>query len=137
MDGGARVLVVDGKETEGDELLYLLESEGYRVDRVLSGGDALSRMVQGQFDLVLLELPLPDMDGLELIRQIRQANPDVAEIAMGDHLSLEAAIEGWRSDVSGYVPQPLKDPDEVLAAVAGGLADRRQELVPAGIGSQE
>jgi len=126
MDGRAHILVVDGKEIEGDELRYLLEGEGYAVDQALCGTEALSKIEQERFDLVLAEIPVPDMDGLELIRHIRGADHDVVEIVMGDHLSLEAAIEAWRCDVSGYIPQPLDDPDRVLAAVASGLADRRE-----------
>ena len=125
MDEGVHILVVDGEEIEGDELRYLLEGEGYAVDRALCGAEALSKIEQERFDLVLTEIPVPDMDGLELIRDIREADHDVVEIVMGDHLSLEAAIEAWRCDVSEYLPRPLDDPDGVLAAVASGLADRR------------
>lgn len=130
MDSRSHILVIDDKETEGNELRYLLEGEGYAVDQALCGTEALSKIEQKSFDLVLAEIPVPDMDGLELIQHIREANHDVVEIVIGDHLSLEAAIEAWRYDVSGYIPQPLDDPDEVLAAVAGGLADRDRALVP-------
>jgi two-component system response regulator HydG len=130
MDKKTHILVIDDQETEGDELRYLLEGEGYAVDRALCGTEALSKIEQEQFDLVLAEIPVPDMDGLELIQHIRETDRDVVEIVIGDHLSLETAIEAWRSDVSGYVPRPLDDPDEVLAAVSGGLADRKQTPVP-------
>jgi DNA-binding NtrC family response regulator len=125
MDGRAHILLVDGEEIEGDELRYLLESEGYAVDQALCGTEALDDIERERFDLVLAELPVPDMDGLDLLRHIREADRDVVEIVMGDHLSLETAIEAWRCGVSGHVPQPLDDPDRVLAAVASGLADRR------------
>jgi DNA-binding NtrC family response regulator len=136
MDEEAHILVVDGKEIEGDELRYLLEGEGYAVDQALCGAEALSKMEQERFDLVLTEIPVPDMDGLELIRDIREADHDVVEIVMGDHLPLEAAIEAWRCDVSGYVPRPLDDLDSVLAAVASGLAHRKRALASLGIASQ-
>ena len=136
MDGGVHILVVDGEEIEGDELRYLLEGEGYAVDQALCGAEALSKIEQERFDLVLAEIPVPDMDGLELIRDIREADHDIVEIVMGDHLPLGAAIEVWRCDVSGYVSRPLDDPDGVLAAVANGLADRERRLVPPGIVSQ-
>ncbi|MBN1582076.1 MAG: response regulator [Anaerolineae bacterium] len=136
MDKRAHILVIDGQEIEGDELRYLLEGEGYAVDRAASGTEALSKIEQERFDLVLAEIPVPDMDGPELIRDIREADHNVVEIVMGDHLSLEAAIEAWNCEISGYVPQPLNDPDEVLAAVSGGLADRKPALVSPGIVSQ-
>jgi DNA-binding NtrC family response regulator len=111
MDGGTHILVVDGQEIEGGEVRYLLESEGYIVDQARCGAEALSKIERERFDLVLAEIPVPDMDGLELVRDIREADRDIVEIVMGDHLSLEAAIEAWK--------------DEVLAAVAGGLTERR------------
>jgi DNA-binding NtrC family response regulator len=136
MNRGARILVVDDREAEGDELRYLLEGEGYAVDQALCGAEALSKIGQERFDLVLTEIPVPDMDGSELIRDIREADHDTVEIVMGDHLPLEAAIEAWRCDVSGYVSRPLDDLDGVLAAVADGLADRKRKLVPPGTESQ-
>ena len=122
----AHILLVDGEKIEGDELRYLLESEGYEVDQALCGTEALSKVKREQFDLVLAEILLPDMDGLELIRYLREADQNVVEIVMGDHLSLETAIEAWRCDVLAYVTRPLDDPEEVLAAVASGLADHRE-----------
>ena len=125
MDQRAHILLVDRKEIEGDELRYLLESEGYEVEQALCGTEALNKIKQEQFDLVLAEIPVPDMEGLELIRHVREVDQDVIEIVMGGHLSLETAIKAWRWDVAGYVAQPLDDPDGVLVAVASGLADRR------------
>ena len=136
MDGKARILVADDEKIEGDELRYLLEGEGYEVDQAFCGSETLSKIEQEQFDLVLAEIPLPGTSGLDLIRHIRETDQDIVEIVMGDHLSLEAAIEAWRCDVSGYVSQPLDDPDGVLAAVASGLADRRRMLAAPGIASQ-
>ena len=66
----AHILLVDGEKIEGDELRYLLESEGYEVDQALCGTEALSKVKREQFDLVLAEILLPDMDGLELIRYL-------------------------------------------------------------------
>jgi DNA-binding NtrC family response regulator len=137
MEKRAHILVIDEKEIEGDELCYLLEGKGYTVDRARCGTEALSKIELERFDLVLADIPVPDMDGLELIRHIREADHDVVEILVGNHLSMEAAIEAWKSDVSAYVPQPLEDPDETLAAVAGGLADRKQMLVPPQTGQQK
>jgi two-component system response regulator PilR (NtrC family) len=125
MDGGAHILVVDGEEVEGDELRYLLEGEGYEVDQACCGSEALSKLGEERFDLVMTEIPVPGMGGLEMIRRIREADQDVVEIVMGAHLPSEAAIEAWRCDVLAYVAQPLDDPEGVLAAVARGLADRR------------
>jgi DNA-binding NtrC family response regulator len=126
MDGRAHILVVDAEKVECDELRYLLEGEGYEVDQALCGADALSKIEQEEFDLILAQISMPGTDGLDMLRHIREADQEVVEIVMGDHFALEAAIEAWRYDVSGYVPQPLDDPDRVLAAVASGLADRRE-----------
>ena len=125
MDERARVLVIDGNRVGGDELRYLLEGEGYEVDQACSGSEALNKIAQGRFDLVLVEIPVPDIDGLDLIRSIRRVDRDIVEIVAGDRLSLEAAIESWKYDVIEYVSHPLDDPDGVLAAVASGLADRK------------
>jgi DNA-binding NtrC family response regulator len=125
MDGGGHILVVDDKKLEGHELRCLLEGEGYAVDQAFCGAEALSKIEQERFDLVLTEIPVPDVDGVGLIRDIREADRDIVEIVMGDHLPLEAAIAAWRCDILGYVPRPLDDPEGVLAAVASGLAHRK------------
>lgn len=141
MDREAHILVVDDDEIEGDELRYLLESEGYEVEQATSGSEALGKIEEERFDLVMAEIPLPDMDALQVIRQIREADQDVVEIVMGRHLPSEAAVEAWRSNVSGYVARALDDPGEVLAAVASGLVDRDDRKTedldrhPAGKGS--
>ena len=125
MDGRARVLVIDGDRVDGDELRYLLEGEGYDVDQARSGAEALNKVKRGRFDLALIEIPVPGIDGLDLVRSIRRADRNIVEIVTGDRLSLEAAIESWKCDVMEYVSHPLDDPDGVLSAVASGLADRK------------
>ena len=133
MDERSRILVVDHGKAECDALRYLLEGEGYEVDQALCGTEALSKIEQEQFDLILAEIPVPDMDGLEMLWRIREANPNAVVIVMGGYVAFEAAIEAWRYDVSGYVSSHFDDPDKVLAAVTSGLADRREMMVSATI----
>jgi DNA-binding NtrC family response regulator len=121
------------EQTECKELRYLLEGEGYEVDRALCGTEALSRIEQEPFDVILIEIPAPDIDGVTMLRRIRETEPNAAMIVMGGYVALEAAIEAWQCDISGYLSRPFDEPDEVLAAVTCGLADHNEMMIPATI----
>lgn len=123
MDQRIRILVIVYQDDDREKLQYLLEEKEYTVDQALCRAEALKKIGQKAFDLVLAEIPVPDMDGVEMLRHIREVNPTTSLVVMGGDIALEAAIETWRCDISGYVSRPFDDPDEVLAAVTCGLTD--------------
>ena len=122
MPSKARILVVDDERGMCEFLHYLLEGEGYEVDVAHSGDAALAKVESTSFDLILADIKMPGIDGLEMLRHIREADEDTVVIVMTGYSSLESAIKAIKYDASDYLTKPFDDPDAVLAAVERGLA---------------
>lgn len=127
MDEKARILVVDDEKGMCEFLHYLLEGEGYEVEEAHSGVEALDKIRDKSYQLVLADIKMPGIDGLEMLRRIREANEETVVIVMTGYSSLETAIKAIKYDASDYLTKPFDDPDAVLAAVERGLADRQEE----------
>jgi len=128
MEEEVSILVVDDERGMCEFLHYLLEGEGYKVDQAHSGAEALAKVSEQSFHLILADIKMPGIDGLEMLRRIREANQDTVVIVMTGYSSLETAIKAIKYDASDYLTKPFDDPDVVLAAVERGLADRRERL---------
>jgi len=102
-------------------LQYLLEGEGYEVDVAHSGDQALAKVKESSFHLVLADIKMPGIDGLEMLRHMREADENTVVIVMTGYSSLETAIKAIKYDASDYLTKPFDDPDAVLAAVERGL----------------
>ena len=121
MAAKARILVVDDEEGMCEFLQYLLEGEGYEVDVAHSGDQALAKVEESSFDLILADIKMPGIDGLEMLRHMREADENTVVIVMTGYSSLESAIKAIKYDASDYLTKPFDDPDAVLAAVERGL----------------
>ena len=117
------ILVVDDEEILQDVLGLLLRKEGHRPIVAKSGEEALMLYEKEPVDLVLLDLMLPGMSGLEVLRQIRQRDPDQVVIIVTAYSSIEGAIEAMREGAFHYIPKPFKN-EEVLLTVRKGLEQR-------------
>jgi DNA-binding NtrC family response regulator len=122
MAAKARILVVDDEEGMCEFLQYLLEGEGYEVDVAHSGDGALDKVKNSAFDLILADIKMPGIDGLEMLRHMRETDENTIVIVMTGYSSLETAIKAIKYDASDYLTKPFDDPDAVLAAVERGLA---------------
>ena len=121
MAAKARILVVDDEEGMCEFLQYLLEGEGYEVDVAHSGDQALAKVEESSFNLILADIKMPGIDGLEMLRHMREADENTVVIVMTGYSSLETAIKAIKYDASDYLTKPFDDPDAVLAAVERGL----------------
>ena len=102
-----RVLVVDDDE---DICLYLREfltREGFRVATVSKAADALVEIRQGRHQIVLLDVRLPGVDGLELLRQIRAIDSDICVIVMTGYPSVQSAVESMKAAAFDYLQKPF------------------------------
>jgi len=128
MEEKARILVVDDEVGMCDFLRYLLEGEGYEVDDANSAPESLAKLAENSYDLVLADIKMPGMDGLEMLRQIKELDEGTVVIVMTGYSSLETAIKAIKYNAHNYLTKPFDDPDAVLAAVENGLAERREKL---------
>ena len=135
--GPEALLVVDDNEVNRDLLSRRLVSAGFAVAAVSSGEEALSSLEEGRFDAVLLDVMMPGMDGLEVLRRIRSRwgvaeLPVVMASALGDSRNL---VEALRLGANDYVTKPL-DMQVVLARVRTHLALRRANEEVANLAAQ-
>jgi len=102
-------------------LRYLLEEEGYAVDEARSGDEALDKLRRDRFALVLADIKMPGMDGLEMLRRIKEMSEDTVVIVMTAYASLETAIKAIKYEAYDYLVKPFEDTDKVLATIEKGL----------------
>ena len=120
------ILVVDDEAGVRNSLSGVLEDEGYRVDTVSSAEAALDRLVSEQYDLVLLDIWLPNMDGMEAFEQIRKRNLDTAVVMISGHGSIESAVKAIQLGAYNFVEKPLSL-DKTVIAVRNALKQRQLE----------
>ena len=122
----ARILVVDDEEMVRQSLEEILKLEGYEVVGVGRGEEALDILEKEKFDLVLLDLKMPGIDGLEVMHATGQVSPDTKVILLTGHGSLESAIEALRHGAHDYLLKPVPSHD-LLSSVARALAQRAEQ----------
>ena len=116
-----RVLVVDDEPTVRDSCQRILTERGYEVETAPAGKDGLDRTRRGYFDCVLVDLKLPDMDGMEIVRRVRADRSHMAVLIITGYGTVETAAEAARLGASDYVSKPFT-PEEIVKAVEGALA---------------
>ncbi len=119
------ILVVDDEANLRLTLSACLQAAGYSVTDVGHPRDALSSLAAGPFDLVFLDLRMPDMDGTRLLGEIRQLYPDMPVLILTAHATVESAVEAVRLGARDYLLKPV-DPPVILARVKAILAEQRQ-----------
>lgn len=118
------ILIVDDEEVLQDVLTALIRQEGHHPICCATGQEALTVLAQEEIDLVLLDLMLPDMNGREVMRRIRQSDPDQVVVVITAYSSIEGAIEAMREGAFHYLPKPFKN-EEVRLTIRQGLERRR------------
>jgi DNA-binding NtrC family response regulator len=111
---GASILVVDDESTTQDTLGVFLETEGYRVATVSSGEEALTRIKEQAFDVIVADVVMPGVGGLEVLERSRALNPGAAVILMTGHATVETAVEALRKGACDYLQKPFRLPDLAL-----------------------
>jgi two-component system NtrC family response regulator len=119
-----RILVVDDSELVCQQLSQLLARPDRRIKVAHDGTEALEWLVDGNFSLVLTDLRLPGIDGLELSREIRQRNLPVTLIVMTGHASVDSAVEAMKLGAFDYLAKPI-DPIRLEMVVEKALEHRK------------
>ncbi len=125
MSSGKRILIVDDEANIRMTLAAILQGVGYQVTTAGDGASALEQFQRRQFDLVFLDLRMPDTDGMTLFRELRRVQPDAAVIILTGHATLDSAVEGVRLGARDYMFKPV-NPDRILERTREILAERDQ-----------
>jgi DNA-binding NtrC family response regulator len=112
----ATVLVVDDNAEHGQALAKIFERAGYRVSTAGDGEEALRALVERPFDLILTDLRMPRMNGLDLLRNIRALNPDVPVLIITAFGEWTSYIEAMDCGCVDYLSKPVRRDDVLLAA---------------------
>ena len=110
------VLVVDDETEFREALIKRLDRRGIDVLGAASGQDALDLLAGQPVDVVLLDLKMPDMDGMLTLRRIKEAYPKTVVILFTGHASLESALEGLRLGAADYLLKP-STADEIMVKI--------------------
>ena len=102
------ILVVDDEAMIRDNLTRILTEESYHVSSASTGKDALKLLATSDVDLVLLDLSLPDMHGIEVLNQAKELDPDLLAIVITGYASVESAVEALKSGAYDYIKKPFK-----------------------------
>jgi DNA-binding NtrC family response regulator len=102
----ARILVIDDDETVRRSLEAVLKEDGYEVDVAENGKEAIAKSKARLYNLALVDLRLPDMDGIELLTAMREAVPKMVKIIITGYPSMENAIEAVNRGADAYIVKP-------------------------------
>ena len=102
-----RILVVDDEENQRDMLAGSLKKQGYAVEAAESGKVALELAGQKHFELALVDLMMPEMDGIELLEKLKQQDPEIQVIMVTAHATVETAVEAMKKGAYHYVEKPV------------------------------
>jgi DNA-binding NtrC family response regulator len=118
------ILVIDDEAEIREGLELLLSSEGYAVTSAETGQSGLARLGEEPYDLLLLDVSLPDGNGLDLLRDIRQRDPHLPVVLITAYGSIDMARQAFKGGAQDYITKPWSN-DELLAQVALAVEGRR------------
>ena len=120
-----RILVIDDDEVVLKNFKAILELEGYNVDTAVTGKEAIQKSKTSFYNLALIDIRLPDMEGTQLLTAMRDTIPKMVKIIVTGYPSQENAVEAVNMNADGYVIKPIMDTDEFLQKIKEHL--KKQE----------
>ena len=124
-----KILLVDDEKTMVKYLSKRLLKKGFDINVAYSGKEALERISKKDFDVVLLDVLMPEMDGIETLQEIKKRKPMTEVIMLTGHASVEAGIEGMKAGAFNYIMKPF-DPNELVTEI--NMACEHRHLKTAG-----
>ena len=123
----AHILVIDDDKAMRDACFQILSRQGYRVELAASAKQGLTLLERLSFDSILLDLVMPDMDGLEALKKIRALDPDVEVIIITGYGTIQSAVESIKAGAFHFLSKPFV-PDDLRNLVSRALGKRRLDL---------
>jgi DNA-binding NtrC family response regulator len=123
MNNRTSILIVDDEMVVRDSLTKWFLEDGYRVGAAENAADAIRQMQAQAWDIILLDIKMPGMDGMELQQRIKQIDPAATIIFITAHASVDTAVQALKSGAFDYVTKPI-DPDYLSHLVANAIKQR-------------
>ena len=122
----ADVLLVDDEKSVRSTLSIILQKSGYRVEEVSNGNDAIEKIKTHCYDLVITDLRMKPVDGMEVLRIARELNPSTEVVVMTAFGTVETGVEAMKLGAYDYIQKPF-DKDELLLVIEKAM--ERKELL--------
>ncbi|MBA4366868.1 MAG: two-component system response regulator [Desulfobacterium sp.] len=106
-----RILLVDDEMAFADNLMKILSKRGYDVIVVYNGADAVSMIGEKEFDVIILDMKMPGMNGIATLKEIKKKTPFVEVVILTGHGSVESGIEGMQLGAFDFLMKPVKVDD--------------------------
>ncbi len=126
MNKSARILVVDDDENIRKVEVAILEDEGYAVESVGTAKEAIEKSKRKFYNVALIDIRLPDMEGIELLTKFRETTPKMRKIIVTGYPTLQNAVDAVNKGADGYIVKPF-DVEKVLKTIEKQLHKQREE----------
>ena len=120
-----RILIVEDDKNIQETLKNILQQSGYETDTAETGREAEQKTKEKFYNLALLDIKLPDMEGTKLLAKLHESTPKMKKIMVTGYPSLENAMEALNQGADAYVTKPVK-PAKLLALIEEKLEEQRQ-----------
>jgi DNA-binding NtrC family response regulator len=118
-----RVLVVDDESVICDACELVLSEQGHKVTLRNNGRAGLDAIREGTYDILLLDMKLPDIDGMDILKVVRKEKPGLCTIVMTGYSSISNAVQAMRQGADNYLAKPFTE-DELVQAIEESYAGR-------------
>ena len=118
------ILVIDDEATICKGCSLILREQNYSVSSRTSGKAGLQDALSGQYDIVLLDIRLPDIDGMDILASLREKKPEIQVIVMTGYSTVQNAVEAMKGGAFDYLAKPFTE-DEIILAVEKAIEDKR------------
>ena len=122
----ANILIIDDEKAIRKTLTEILSYEGYKIDEAADGEEGLKRFGEKTYDVVLCDIKMPKLDGIEFLEKSREVNPDVPVIMISGHGNIDTAVEAVKKGAYDYISKP-PDLNRLLITLRNALD--KQSLV--------
>ncbi|MBX5328649.1 MAG: response regulator [Candidatus Bathyarchaeota archaeon] len=122
----ARILIVDDDENIRKVLATILEEEGYNVESVDTAKKAIKATTKKFYNVALIDIRLPDMEGIELLTRMRETTPRIRKVIITGYPTLQNAVEAVNRGADAYIMKPF-DMDKVLTTIKEQLKKQEEE----------
>jgi len=120
----ARILIADDEEIVIRSCLRILDGDDYQVEAVQDGREALRKIEENPYDVMILDIMMPNMDGLEVLRRVKETHPNVDVIMITGLSQIDTAVQAMKLGAFDYISKPF-EPDELKLVVQRALERRR------------
>lgn len=123
MESNYKILVVDDEVPVCKSIVTALESKGYLVDMAFNGAEALKKDEKQQYDVIVADLMMPGMSGMDLLQKIKEKRPEVQVILVTGYPAIKTAVEAIKLGAFDYIPKPFT-PSDLRSAVTRALSKK-------------